>query len=86
VPYITKGQRGRYDHAIMLLMKDLEGSPIGDVNYVITRILVKRLGKKYGYTELNEVVGLISSVKTEFERQVVAPYEDQKRSENGDVY
>lgn len=37
------------------------------------------------YARLERAVGMISSVKTEFERRVVAPYEDTKIYENGDV-
>lgn len=34
---------------------------------------------------LNEVVGVLENVKMEFVRRYVAPYEDHKREENGDV-
>jgi len=88
MPHITKGQRGRYDHAIMLLMKDLEGAPDGDVNYVITQIIRKRVGPKrlHTYKKLQDIVGLLDCVLDEFKRLVLHPYKDKKRMENGDVY
>ena len=38
------------------------------------------------YEHLNAVVGALDSCKAEFQRRVVAPYEDKKAGENGDVY
>ena len=38
------------------------------------------------YSDYNEVVGLLESVKLEFYRRMVANYEDSKIIVNGDVY
>jgi hypothetical protein len=35
---------------------------------------------------MNDVVGALEGAKAEFQRIVVAPYEDKKMAENGDVY
>jgi hypothetical protein len=35
---------------------------------------------------VNDVVGALDGAKAEFQRRVVAPYEDKKIRENGDVY
>jgi len=59
----------------------------GELNYAITLLMigyVKAHGKKYEV--LNAVVGAVESAKAEFQRRVVAPYEDTKIAENGDVY
>jgi hypothetical protein len=38
------------------------------------------------YFSYNEVVGVLECVKLEMYRRLVAPYEDRKCKENGDVY
>ena len=65
----------------------------GCLNYVFTKMLkyFYTHGTDAGgipitnYTRLNRAVGLVECVKTEFERRVVAPYENTKIFENGDV-
>ena len=58
----------------------------GDFTYVIYALATKMLndlGKNY--KNLSGVVGCMECAKTEFYRRIVAPYEDQKIKENGDV-
>jgi len=38
------------------------------------------------YDNLSDITGVLNDVKTEFERKVVAPYEDEKITENGKIY
>jgi hypothetical protein len=65
----------------------------GVLNYTFTKILKHFYtdGVDAGgiplsnYARLNRAVGLVNCVGTEFERRVVAPYEDTKIYENGDV-
>lgn len=65
----------------------------GCLNYVFTRMLkhfytdgVDQGGIPVSsYARLNRAVGLVECVKTEFERRVVGPYENQKEFENGSV-
>lgn len=59
----------------------------GEINYLITQLLIKQANMHgVNYTNLNMLVGAVESAKTEFQRRVVAPYEDQKAYDNGDVY
>jgi broad-specificity NMP kinase len=58
----------------------------GELNYHITRMIMKYLGESPGYTEYNSVVGVLECAKIELYRRMVAPYEDKKIVENGDVY
>lgn len=59
----------------------------GELNYVLTRILVAYLKLHApNYITLNDILGALEGAKMEFYRRVVAPYEDKKREENGDVY
>lgn len=80
MPYIDKESKLRLADS---------GSPEtpGELNFAFTAILidyVKRRGKTY--QTLNDVIGALECAKLEFQRRVVAPYEDKKIRENGDVY
>jgi hypothetical protein len=57
----------------------------GELNYTITKLCIDYLVER-DYDEFNEVVGVLECVKQEFYRRMVAPYEDKKIEENGDVY
>lgn len=59
----------------------------GQLNYALSRAISwYLLDEKVSYQRLNEVLGVLEAVKQEFYRRVVAPYEDLKLKENGDVY
>lgn len=59
----------------------------GELNYQIT-VLIRQYVTVHGvtYDTLNVVVGALESAKAEFQRRVVAPYEDEKIRQSGDVY
>ena len=40
----------------------------------------------YSFQDLNELIGALECAKQELYRRVVAPYEEDKIEENGDVY
>lgn len=59
----------------------------GDLNYAFTMLAidyVKRMG--LNYQNINDVVGALDGAKAEFQRRIVADYEDSKAEINGDVY
>ena len=58
----------------------------GDLNYVITKAVVRFLGKSPNYAMFNAAVGALECAKLELYRRMVAPYEDEKIDLNGDVY
>lgn len=59
----------------------------GELNYLFTCMSVLYLDTHgISYQTMNDVIGALDSAKTEFNRRVVAPYEDEKIKENGDVY
>ena len=89
MPYINKEHRAHLEPAIAEAVKHLKdfGFGKGDMNFFITRLVheyVLHHGKRYD--TLSDVTGVLNDAKTEFERRVVAPYEDKKIKENGDVY
>jgi hypothetical protein len=58
----------------------------GELNYVLTKTILKYLGDAYDYQRINDVVGALECCKLEFNRRIVIPYEDTKIEANGDVY
>jgi len=57
----------------------------GTLNYIITRLCDFWLGGA-NYEKYNMVIGVLECVKQELYRRQVAPYEDKKWQQNGDVY
>lgn len=91
MPYIQITKRLQLDEAVLQLQEAISGvvstrSDIsGVLNYCITT-LITRLGLDDRYDGFNTLVGVLECVKLEMYRRVVAPYEDQKCQENGDVF
>ncbi len=87
MPYIDNAKRIKYEKGIQDLLNVLRKVPKenvdGELNYVITRILRGLYGPSY--YEYNRAIGVLESVKQEYYRRVVAPYEDKKIKEKGDV-
>ncbi len=82
MPYIKQSDRKPFDIDLPKF------STPGELNYFISRALIKYMEDKNitGYAGYNEVVGVLECCKLEFSRRIVAPYEDRKIAENGDVY
>lgn len=88
MPYITEDKRKIVDLDIDMLLDEIEthiSKPDRDgvLNYIITR-LIKCLYEP-SYREYNAAIGVLECAKLELYRKVVAPYEDKKAKENGDV-
>ncbi len=58
----------------------------GELNFALTTVVRRYLGPSYNYAVLNDVLGALEGCKLEFYREVVAPYEDAKKAQNGRVY
>ncbi|MCS7125597.1 MAG: hypothetical protein NZ929_01625 [Aigarchaeota archaeon] len=87
MPYIKKEFRERLDPKIDGLVDELRKASLeeldGQVNYVIFRLLLHLYPPKY--FNYNRALGVLSSVIQEFYRRHVAPYEDLKIAETGDI-
>ena len=79
MPYVEKERRDRLD-------LNLPPRTPGELNYVLTTVCLEYVDGEPNYTFYNEVIGVLECVKQEFYRRAVAPYEDTKIAENGDVY
>ena len=61
----------------------------GTLNYIITRLCdywCRDWQGESNYAKYNTVIGVLECVKQELYRRQIAPYEDEKCEENGDVY
>lgn len=87
MPYVDQKIRDQYDPLIHELSQKLCTMPIGNINYVITRLIELRWrNEENSYFTINEIMGVLECVKQEFYRRAAGPYEDKKIEENGDVY
>lgn len=95
MPYISQDKRDVLDPVIEQLHQTLVDLEIdddqnnmeGNINYSITRLLMMVYGDRdtTRYAQINDALGVLDAVSKEYYRIVAAPYEDQKRFENGDV-
>ena len=84
MPYIKEMERIMVDP----LIGDMgRASSPGHLNFQLTRICTDYLADKINnYQHYNDVIGALEACKLEFYRRTVAPYEDKKIKENGDLY
>lgn len=86
MPYIEPNARTKFLKWEEELSKLQINSP-GELNYCVTRLFQRYLAQhEMMYVTLNDIVGAGHSAITEFQRRVVADYEQEKKIKNGDVY
>ena len=86
MPYIEPNKRPNLDSAIMVLASIIESETPEDLNYVITK-LIHTLFELDGlnYKTLNAAIGVLECAKQELYSQIIKPYEDKKKLENGGI-
>ena len=84
MPYIKQDDRARFEHWLRGAALSPPKTP-GELNYLVTRLCHIFLSSEPKYQDYNDVVGALEGAKLEFYRRHVAPYEDKKIEENGDV-
>ncbi len=77
MPYIKAEDRKRAEFA---------PSTAGELNFAITALVLVFFGKNPNYQRFNDVIGALEGAKLELYRRRIAPYEDTKIVENGDVF
>lgn len=89
MPYINSDDRKRLDPNLDYLGIECPQTA-GELNYLFTKISLDYLNAwqdtQSKYQNYNDVIGALEACKLEFYRRAVAPYEDKKIEENGDVY
>ncbi len=79
MPYIKEEQRDE------LLARNAKNC--GELNHDLTLVCLTYLRDKgESYQVYNDIVGALDNCKSELYRRKIAPYEDKKIVENGDVY
>lgn len=92
MPYIKQEMRNKLDLAILELRSKLlylrEDEIEGALNYTITSLLdvVKDVGeKRWRYTYINRVIGVLECLKLEFYRRLGVDLENNAALRNGDI-
>jgi len=82
MPYIKLEERPRCDDVIKsMLANDVVVN--GDLNYILFAFCKRYI--KPSYNNYKNFCGELRQCATEIERKILAPYEDSKIKENGDV-
>ena len=80
MPYIKQNDRSNFE------ISNLNPTNAGELNFLISEICAKYIRDKgLRYTNCNEVIGALECAKIELYRRIIAPYEDKKMTENGDI-
>lgn len=84
MPYIIQEHRALLDPQLFDISQNIVSQ--GELNYCIT-VLLHRYVKQKGitYSVLNDCLGVLDAAGKEFYRTIVAPYENKKIEENGDI-
>jgi hypothetical protein len=87
MPYITGCDRNDYNEDLQHLISDIaeQGWKVGDVTYAVYCIVQHWFCDKPKFQTIAEIRGMLSSVRSEFDRRYAFAYEDKKIRENGDV-
>jgi hypothetical protein len=87
MPYIPKQDRDKFEKLIKESVEALykHGYAAGSINYYFSSILWKILNINKTYSSANTLIGVLEAIKLEIYRRQIAPYEDLKLAENGDV-
>ena len=87
MPYIKKEDRGQYNGYIKNISNMVNKLPkdakSGHLNYIITKLLHMTIPIRYN--DYNNLIGMLECAKMELYRRKIAPYEDIKIEQNGDV-
>lgn len=90
MPYIKSDRRNELELFASLIsnISDIGENckNAGELNYTLTKIIHAYFKENGGrYQQINDIIGALEGAKLEFYRRLVAPYENKKRNENGDV-
>jgi hypothetical protein len=87
VPYVKEEDRTRYNKSLsgLLVTLRLRDFPVGEVTYILYRIMLAFWDHRKSYQTICEIRGVLSGTQAEFDRRESAMYEDEKLEENGDV-
>lgn len=80
MPYIKKDDRDQ-------ICLGRGSRTAGELNFIFSLLIKNYVGDKgESYQTYNDILGALEGAKLELYRRKIAPYEDKKIKENGDVY
>jgi hypothetical protein len=86
MPYIHPDRRANLlRSSISELMAEPKALQTGELNFLISTLVWSLFESDPCYNKANELLGVLSAVTQEFYRRKVAPYEDIKIQQNGDL-
>jgi len=86
MPYIKQEFRKHFENMFRSLYDSGRINNPGELNYIFTVIINHYIvGNGLKYQSINDVIGALEGAKLEFYREVVGPYENEKKLENGPV-
>ena len=84
MPYIKPADREKFE-PVLASLQQVKINSSGELNFVLTKVIHHYLGASPNYGAFNDAIGALEGAKLEVYRRHVAPYEDKKILENGDV-
>lgn len=85
VPYIKDRTKEILEPEIVALSNKILNR--GELNYTIMMLILMMLARTdKRYEDREQFLGTLDAVSKEYYRRAVAPYEDEKAKENGDVF
>ena len=81
MPYVKQENRAELDEVVELM--DAVMNIDGDLNYILFKFCKTKLIPTY--REYKSFIGELNECVAEIRRRLLAPYEDKKLIENGDV-
>ena len=82
MPYIKKERRHHLDHIVWKMLR-MGVEPNGELNYILFKFCIEVV--QSSYNNYKNYIGELNECVAEIRRRLLAPYEDQKIKENGDV-
>jgi len=79
MPYIPQSEKKRVDQDNLI-------TTAGQFNYALNQLISIYIDQNdFNYQTSNDIIGAMECAKLELYRRLVAPYEDKKIVQNGDV-
>ena len=79
MPYIPQSEKNRVDQDNLI-------TTAGQFNYALNQLISIYIDQNdFNYQTSNDIIGAMECAKLELYRRLVAPYEDEKILQNGDV-
>ena len=79
MPYIPKSEKVKVDQDNLI-------TNAGQFNYALNQVISIYIDQnEFNYQTCNDIIGAMECAKMELYRRLLAPYEDKKILQNGDV-